>query len=60
MALRQHHPTAYVCCAGVLLSLWAWAAAPALAQSGACILSPANADSVRYRPNHMAGPINRQ
>jgi ferric-dicitrate binding protein FerR (iron transport regulator) len=40
MASRQHRPTAYVCGAGVLLSLWAWAAAPAMAQAGACVLSP--------------------
>jgi ferric-dicitrate binding protein FerR (iron transport regulator) len=40
MAPRQTRPAAYVCGAGVLLSLWAWAAAPALAQSGACVLSP--------------------
>jgi ferric-dicitrate binding protein FerR (iron transport regulator) len=40
MTPRQTRPAAYVCGAGVLLSLWAWAAAPALAQSGACVLSP--------------------
>ena len=40
MAPRHVRSAAYVCGAGVLLSLWAWAAAPALAQSGACVLSP--------------------
>jgi ferric-dicitrate binding protein FerR (iron transport regulator) len=40
MASRRTRPAAYVYGAGVLLSLWAWAAAPAVAQSGACVLSP--------------------
>src|SRR5450631_1002651 len=39
MASRQTRPAAYVCGAGVLLSLCAWVAAPAVAQSGACVLS---------------------
>jgi hypothetical protein len=33
-------PRAYVCGAGVFLSLWAWVAASAVAQSDACVLSP--------------------
>jgi hypothetical protein len=40
MASRPNLPAAYVCGAGALFSLWAWAAAPALAQSGICVLSP--------------------
>jgi hypothetical protein len=37
MAPLRTRPAAYVCGAGVLVSLWAWAAAPAVAQSGACV-----------------------
>jgi hypothetical protein len=40
MAPRQTRPAAYVCGAGIVLSLWAWVAASAVAQSGACVLSP--------------------
>jgi hypothetical protein len=40
MAPRQTRPAAYVCGAGIFLSVWAWVAASAVAQSGACVLSP--------------------
>jgi hypothetical protein len=44
MASREHRPAACVCGAGVLFSLWACALAPALAQSGTCVLSPDKRD----------------
>jgi hypothetical protein len=53
MASRQTRPAAYVCGAGVLLSLCAWAAPPAVAQSGAAtkaIFRPINAASRRRPP----------
>jgi hypothetical protein len=40
MASQQTRPATYVFGAGVFLSLWAWVAASAVAQSGACVLSP--------------------
>jgi hypothetical protein len=47
MASREYRPAAYFCGASVLFSLWACALAPALAQSGTCVLSPDKRD-----PNH--------
>jgi hypothetical protein len=41
MASRQHRPTSRIFCgAGVLLALWTCTFGSALAQSGACVLSP--------------------
>ncbi len=41
MASRQLRPRAHILCgAGVLLSLWACAGGAAMAQSGACVLTP--------------------
>jgi hypothetical protein len=41
MASRRHRPTSHIFCgAGVLLALWTCTFGSALAQSGACVLSP--------------------
>jgi hypothetical protein len=40
MALRHHRPAAHICGVGALLASWACAIGPAVAQSGACVLTP--------------------